>query len=267
MDSVIDKLERKYSRFAIEDLTKKLLILKVIVFLCIQFLYQGSAEKYVFALNKIQVANTHIIGDLIAGICTPPVSSASGFGIIWIYFALSIFLMAGRSLEAAWGTFRYNLYILSYVTILLASCTFVRLVANVNPITGMDFLYISVFLAFATKFPNVEFMLFFIIPAKVKYLAWLIGGVTAFTAIAPANFFAFLIYGTPLIHYAVYILPVLKTNAKLKKKQEAFIKKTDPKQGRATFHECATCGLTENDDPEMLFRVGDDGKDYCEKHI
>jgi len=35
-----------------------------------------------------------------------------------------------------------------------------------------EFLYMSIFLAFAYLNPNYELLLFFIIPVKVKYLAW-----------------------------------------------------------------------------------------------
>ena len=42
-----------------------------------------------------------------------------------------------------------------------------------NQTIGNGFLYSTLFLAFATLYPETELLLFFILPVKVKYLAWL----------------------------------------------------------------------------------------------
>ncbi|WDE96802.1 hypothetical protein PQO03_02355 [Lentisphaera profundi] len=277
MDKILNKLEKKFGHLAIPDLTKKLLILKVIVFASIQLIFNGQPNDYANTLERIQVANIHVIGDLIASLGTPPVQTAQGWNIIWLFFALSIFLMAGRGLEQAWGSFRYNFYILFYALLYLAIFTGIRLIfpGRVAPFP-IDLLYAGVFMAFATKFPDVEITLMFIIPVKIKYLGFVSGFFVAFMVFSQLNnpmmalgakIATALILAIPLIHYAGFALPYLYGNADLRKKRKAFQKSVDPKQGRATFHKCTTCGLTESDDPNMIFRVGDDDKDYCEKHI
>ena len=83
MNAFIDKLERRFGHLAIEDLTKKLVILKVLVFLCIQFVFNGEPSRYSEALSTLQVANTYIIGDLIAALCTPKVLTSNGLNLVW----------------------------------------------------------------------------------------------------------------------------------------------------------------------------------------
>ncbi|EDM27684.1 aspartate 1-decarboxylase precursor [Lentisphaera araneosa HTCC2155] len=275
MNTFLNKLENKFGHLAIPDLTKKLLILKVIVFASIQLIFQGNPNTYASTLERIQVANIHIIGDLIGALCTPPVQTMQGWNIIWLFFALSIFLMAGRGLEQVWGKFRYNLYILFYALLYLAIFTGIRFFSRAVPFPE-DLLYAGVFMAFATKFPDVEIMVMFVIPVKIKYLGFIAGFFVAFMAFSALNSpqlspFAAravaLIYFIPLLHYAAFVLPYLYSDASLKKRSKQFQKQLDPNQGRATFHKCSTCGITENEDPDMIFRVGDDGDDYCDKHI
>ena len=50
-------------------------------------------------------------------------------------------------------------------------------------VVSPNFLYLSVFFAFATLHPNVQFMIFLVIPMKVKWLAWIIAGFSAFSFI------------------------------------------------------------------------------------
>ena len=268
MNAFLDKLERRFGHLAIEDLTKKLVILKVIVFICIQFVFEGDPKQYTEALSNLKIANTYIIGDLIASLCTPTVLTMNGLNLIWLYFAMMIFLMAGRGLESVWGKFRYNLYIIAYTLVYIALYTIARaLFKGSFPVSPIDFLYVGIFLAFATKFPDVELMLFFIIPAKMKYLGWIAGAYVAFLAFGQPHPMVSAIAAIPLIHYAIFVIPYLYGDASLRKRRKEFQKNVDPNQGRPTFHQCAECGITENDDKDMIFRVGEDGKDYCEEHI
>ena len=95
---------------------------------------------------------------------------------LWLFFSFYIFYMIGNSLEQHWGTFRFNLFVLCGYLLTV-------LMAFVSPgaiITNTYFLG-SVFLAFATLFPNIEFRLFFVLPVKVKWLGWLTAGIYTMT--------------------------------------------------------------------------------------
>src|ERR1043165_464844 len=91
---------------------------------------------------------------------------------IWTWFFLAfgwyLFYLMGSALEAYWGVFRYNVYLfVSYV--LLVGLAFLTPAA---PVTNM-FILGSVFLAFAYLNPDFEMILFFILPVKIKWLAFI----------------------------------------------------------------------------------------------
>ena len=75
--------------------------------------------------------------------------------------------MIGSNLENEWGSFRFNLY---YFLGMLGTtiATFITK-GGATP----TYINLSLFLAFAHLYPNFQVLLFFILPIKVKYLAWL----------------------------------------------------------------------------------------------
>ena len=90
-----------------------------------------------------------------------------GFGMIFFFFMVLIAFMMSNALEGAWGVFRTTLFF--YVGILgLLTANFI--VPQVIPGSGF-YLYYAAFFAFATLFPRVEFLLFFILPVQVRWLA------------------------------------------------------------------------------------------------
>ncbi len=81
----------------------------------------------------------------------------------WLLIALYFYYMMGRLLEATWGSFRLTLY---YVIGILGTIA----AALITGYGGNDYLNLSLFLAFATLAPDTEFLLFFIIPIKAKWM-------------------------------------------------------------------------------------------------
>ena len=87
---------------------------------------------------------------------------------IFLLFAFFVFMMISRSLEERWGIFKFNLYLLTGYLITILAIFFKPGVIVTN-----TYYLGSVFLAFATLFPEVSFRLFLLIPVKVKWLGWL----------------------------------------------------------------------------------------------
>ncbi len=92
------------------------------------------------------------------------------YGMISFFFSALILWIMARPLEELWGSPRFLVfYLLSIggaaVTALLLG----------TPLAGDIFLATSLLFTFATLYPDTEFLLFFILPVKVKYLA-VIGG-------------------------------------------------------------------------------------------
>lgn len=158
MDNWLDFLERKFGRWSIPRLP---LIIVV-----------GHAAVYLLSFGQPELINllTFSAEDVFAGqiwrlftyLFIPPATHPF-FIIFWLYL---IYIYAS-GLEHEWGEFRFSLF----YAIVAICISFAGLVLGGN-VTNVP-LNTSLFLAFAAVYPDFELMLFFFLPVKVKYLAWL----------------------------------------------------------------------------------------------
>ena len=74
--------------------------------------------------------------------------------------------LIGSGLEREWGSFRFNVFYL---------CGAIGTIISglITGYVGNTYLNFSLFLAFALLYPDFQVMLFFILPVKMKWLAWL----------------------------------------------------------------------------------------------
>ena len=187
---------------------------------------------------------------------------------IWIIFAVLILFLMGDHLEAAWGKVRLNLFYFSTVACLWIA-TFIA-----GPFLGQfvgsqasTLLYSSIFLAFATVSPNFTFMLFFILPVKVKWLACLDGALLAY------EFFAIPFLRLPialaLLPYAWFALPLawryLRHRGRVTSRRATYQAHSLPTHH--AFHQCHRCQRSDQTDPTLEFRVAADGEEYCSEHL
>lgn len=89
----------------------------------------------------------------------PPDSS-----VVWILFSLYFYWILGSALEGAWGSNKFTLF---YIVGMVGNIISAMIVGYADN----TYLNLSLFLAFAALNPNYQFMIFFILPVKVKYLA------------------------------------------------------------------------------------------------
>ena len=88
------------------------------------------------------------------------------FNAINLLFGLYLLYFIGTALQSAWGMFRTNVYLVCGMLAAVAACL----------LCGWgtaNYLYISLFMAFAVLFPEQRLLLFFFIPVKVKWLGWI----------------------------------------------------------------------------------------------
>ena len=164
---ILNKLERKFGRLAIKNLMSYIVFANAAVYILYMF-------DRTFINNLVLIPSRVFQGEvwrLITFLFIPPSTST---WVIFVIFALYIDYMIGTSLEHQWGTFKFNIYY------------FVGVIATIIGaiLTGFSmtnfFLNLSLFFAFAKLFPEYEFVLFFILPVKVKYLGWISWGFSAF---------------------------------------------------------------------------------------
>lgn len=86
---------------------------------------------------------------------------------IFAFFFLYLLYIYGSALEEAWDSFSFTIF---YLMGVLGTVAAAFLFGGQN---GAFFINTTIFLAFAALNPNMELLLFFILPIKVKWLAWL----------------------------------------------------------------------------------------------
>ncbi len=251
----LNKLERKYGRYAISGLMKYIVAANLAVFL-LEVINPGLEANLMLIPQAVMAGQ---VWRLVTFILIPPATSA-----FWILFTLYFYYIIGMGLEQAWGSFKFNIY---YLVGMIATII-VSLIGG-SPATGI-FINLTLFLAFASIYPNHEVLLFFILPVKVKYLGilnavllaqqFIMGGVGIKLMILAslANYFIF--FGKDFIE-------LFKTKKKVKRNKEKF-KVIEMKD--YVRHRCTVCGITERDDPNMEFRYCSKcsgHKEYCMNHL
>ncbi len=255
--SWFNRLERTLSPFAISNLTLYLVIGQTFVYLAL-FLNQLDHDRLVLVPNWVMEGE---VWRLLTFVFDPP-------NVYWVFFAFAIyfFYFIGNSLEGYWGALRYNLFILVgyLLTVGLAFVTPDHEASNV-------FIGGAVFLAFAYLNPEFVMYLFFIIPVKIKWLAWLawfgyawtfvMGSLSARLAVLAAvgNFFLF--FGRDIW------LDMRLRGRRMSHDAKRF---ADEGRGPVARHTCHVCQKTDLTNPEMDFRycskcAGD--QCYCPEHI
>ncbi len=131
----------------------------------------------------------------------------------------------------------------------------------------MHYVNLSMFFAFATLYPEMQFLVFFIVPVKVKWLAWLDAALFVLDMAEMALAGAWLLMLLPVVAILNYFLffyspikEMLTRNRRRARHQQsraAVNFRSAQKKARETkgyMHKCSVCGKTEADDPNMEFR-------------
>lgn len=195
--------------------------------------------------------------------------------------------MIGTVLEREWGTAKFTLYYFSGVVLTLVVGIVTALVSGHNVlIEGTSYVNLSMFFAFAMLYPETQFLVFFIIPVKVKWLAWIDAAFFALSVVtslfrldilnallpvvALLNFFVFfwtnitdeIAYRRGRTHHQSSHQTIqFKSAVRQQRKKEA---------ERGYRHKCAVCGRTDADHPELEFRYCSRCAGYhcfCQDHI
>ncbi|NLW69583.1 MAG: rhomboid family intramembrane serine protease [Eubacteriaceae bacterium] len=159
----IERLHYKHPNWGIENLMLHVSLITGIVYI-MAYGFRTNIETFLY-LDRAMIFQGQI-WRLITFIFIPPTPS-----VIWIAFTLYFYYWIGTSLERTWGTFKFNaFYILSMLGTILAALVFG------GAYEGF-YVNLSMFLAFAYLYPQVEVMIFFFIPIKIKYLAYVDAGI------------------------------------------------------------------------------------------
>ena len=255
----------------------------------------GSALVYLmsFAANNSVLYDwlcfdrTLILQGQVWRLISYPLTYSAG-SILLTGISLLCYYFLGRNMENVWGTLRFNLFYFSGVLLMDVFCMiFPGLRADVT------YLNLSLFLGYATLYPNAQFLLFFIIPVRAWIFALFDLVLTVVEMVEIARIAPFPYYLFPLIALGNYflffgkdVLNVIPLSWRVKIKS-GFRKqskpKSQPKTGTIPFpegqrqrstpnytHRCTVCGRTDVSNPELEFRYCSRCHGYycyCEEHI
>ncbi|MCF7732705.1 MAG: hypothetical protein K9N23_13535 [Akkermansiaceae bacterium] len=189
---------------------------------------------------------------------------ASSFGVLFKFFMVMIAFMISDALEGSWGVFKTTMF--CYLGVIGAiAATLVQ--PSTSLIIGY-FFYESAFFAFATIFPRVEFRLFFILPVQVRFLAMLAAVFLIWDGFSSLTWWG--VIGLAFANYLLWAgIPALRGKSREvksagRRRQFNAAAKASSAEG---LYRCAVCDRTDVSNPELEFRVGEDGRDYCQEHL
>lgn len=256
-----DRMERRFGWLSFPHFLRYYALLHGLVF-ALQFVRPNIASILEFDAGKILSGEVwRLVTFLFA---SSGLQGTGFFGLIFFIFMVMIAFMMSDALEGAWGTFKTSLFFHTGALCLLAG----NFVFG-NPMPGVSgfLLYGAAFLAFATLFPKVEFLMFLIIPVQVRFLAWIQVGLMVLSVFGDWRILPF--YLLAFANYIVWAgIPALRGTLQVidsSQRRRSFKARKMPEE--IAFHRCEACGRTEADDPSLEFRVGPDGREYCEDHL
>ncbi len=282
LNAAVDRFAYNHPRFGIPNLMRYIVFGNALVYLLAVFAGYNAVSFLEFNWLAIKSGE---LWRLVTFIFMPGYSSSRE--VIWLLFFLYLYYMIGTTLEREWGTAKFSLYYLSGVVLTVAAGVIMALVTGQNVfISGADYVNLSLFFAFAMLYPDTRFLILYIIPVKVKWLAWLDAAVFALSVltsllhldlvgallpvIALLNFFVF--FWTNIADEISYRRGRTRHQSSHQTIQfKAAVRQQRKKEAEQGYrHKCSVCGRTDTDFPDLEFRYCSRCAGYhcfCQDHI
>ena len=279
----MSKFEKKFGRYAIPNLTL-ILILSYVAGYVIELLGSAAGVNLLgyLTLDTYRILHGQI-WRLVTWVIVPP-ESLGIFTVIMLYFYYSL----GTTLERTWGTYRYNVYIFSGMlftiigSFLCMGVVYLMYGSLPTEIASSYFysgsyafstyyINLSIFLAFAATYPDMQVLLMFVIPVKMKWMGILDAVLMLYYVIKGGVFTKFAIIAS-LLNFVLYFWQLHRSRISPKQmhRRAQFEKKSNAGRAKVTRHKCAICGRTEEDDPSLEFRFCskcNGNYEYCQYHL
>lgn len=259
-NSFIDKLESKYGKYALDGLMYYVAGLMITVFILNQTGHLPYSMLYLDGSLIMKGELWRLVTFLLIPISHQP---------FFLFFELLIIIMCANGIEAVIGSFRLTLYYLLGAFLMIVGSLF-------DPHVQLDsnLMYLSLFFGYSTLYPNEEMLFMFIIPIKIKYLAYLSGFgliLTLITSPWSTKIALLLSFANYFIFFVIPALKGIKYERKQYKRKMAFENAVSPQKDYR--HKCSVCGKTDVSNPEILFKYcvckecGENGVCFCPEHL
>lgn len=271
----LQKIERKYGRYVVPGLTNYIIATYIIGYI-LYAINPGWLEYITLEPGLILQGQ---IWRLVSWVLIPP-GSPNIFTIITLIFYYSV----GMTLERTWGGFRYNVYIFGGLIFTVIGAFVAYLIAKAGlpagsiPLIGGAFstyyISMSIYLAFALTYPDMQVLLYLVIPVKMKWMGLVYVAFIVYDCINMSRVGRVAVIAS-LLNFMVFFL-MTRNYRKLspreirrKKEFKRAVQQSKPKPGQ-TRHKCAACGRTELDAPDLEFRYCskcNGNYEYCQDHL
>ncbi|MFO0677784.1 MAG: rhomboid family intramembrane serine protease [Polyangiaceae bacterium] len=239
MDRFLARLERRFGKLAIENVTTFIVGGMAIAFLLSMLRPQFTG---MLTLDLDQVRHGQI-WRLVTFLFIPTFTDP-----IWAIFSIYWVWLVGSNLEREWGSFKFNVfYLIGMIGTVIAA-------ALTAPQSNF-WLNTSLFFAFATLFPDYQILLFFVIPIRIKWLGLLSGAMTIYRFVvgdwaeraaivaAVSNY---------LVFFAGHGVRMLRDrNSTVRASARRASMRPDPATTRVATRTCAICGKSEDDGADI----------------
>ena len=267
LDNRIEKFCRKHPGFGLRNLMIFIVIGQVIVYLFTLMDRTGTLVSYLYFNPRLFLHGQ--VWRLVTFVLVPESSSPFFFAV-----ALYFYYFIGSNLERAWGTPRFNIYYMGGMLLTaLYSILYYAVTRRALWVTS-NYLNLSLFFAFATMWPDQRVLLFFFIPIKIKWLAWVDAALfvlSVVTYIGQGSIGMALVPVVAMLTYLVFCGQWLfdffrpstvrrKTAQKARTIQfkQAARKVQQEQKAQGYTRKCEVCGRTDRDYPDLEFR-------YCSR--
>ena len=285
----MSNLRRKFERFCFQNRNKGIPNLMLYISVGTAVVYMMTVlSRDPFLYNLLYFDRNLILQGQVWRLITYPLTTYRQ-NILLQLISLLCYFSLGRAMENRWGTFKFNLFYFTGILLMdvygmIFGCT-----------ADVYYLNMSLFLGYATMYPDAHFLLFYIIPVKAWIFALLdlvivLSGLFSyafpyniFPLIALANYFLF--FGKEVLN----VIPLSwransrrlfrkgKASTASHQKQPKVIPfnagsyKASTATPKAPYtHRCTICGRTDISHPDLEFRYCSRCNGYhcyCEDHI
>lgn len=267
----LNKMERKFGRYAIHGLMKYVVACYIIGYV-LEF-FAPQLYSYL-TLEPYMIFHYGQVWRIVSWVLIPPPTGNIIFAVIMIV----LYYQLGNALENTWGAFRFNLYIFGGVLFSILGALILYAIYGGQPVSfdgsfSTYYINMGIFLAFALCYPDMQILLYFIIPIKMKWMAIVYGALMVYEFVTSgwtgrvailASILNFLIFFFATRNYQ-------RISPKEIHRKKNFQRQMKSARGNGvTKHKCAICGRTELDDPNLEFRFCskcNGNYEYCQEHL
>ena len=257
LNNLIDRVCYQHPRFGIPNLVYYLIGGSCIVYLLDLLTYSRVAVSSLLEFNRDLIFQGQI-WRLVTFLFT-----TWGQNPLFFLLAMYFFWFIGTNLEREWGTAKFTCYYGLGFLLTLA-------VGLLTGSASTAYIDLTLFLAFATLFPDTQFLIFFIIPVKAKWLGWIDGALLAFSflgSLIALDLGGALLVVISILNYLLFFWPELMYQVKRMRGQANYSRKSNvvnfkkaarDLKRREYTHKCDVCGRTDVEFPDLEFR-------YCSR--